>query len=679
MILRTLCDFGICYNIGFCRLLRTSLAKRRRNTQGGGATSRKHTSSVGHSPPRLRFQPSQGKLEGLTESTVGHYRGKDATVSVRELVQNSLDAVVEAGRDKAKIRFVVRDVPRTLLPGIEDYREALKRVKNFCVTTNTMVGGVKNIFHSLSSASSKSKISTLFVYDNGIGLGDNTMASLLDEGRSTKKDGGGSHGIGHQSAFGLSDMRYVLYGGLQANGERTAAGHAILGSQQPAGDRIKNSEILGKDGFLIKGFRTMELFGDQSQYEFFKGESVPRLIARALDEINVEEESNSGSVVVIPGFNNFGLPEEANVDLRLCESIIRVVAQNFFIALEKGRMQVEASVEASGTSMRLDEANIASTLAEGSLKRRSMKQGFPSGRSASESFKTFKNGKQKSIHRNWGEVQVFVRTGAERKSIALCRDGMWITSDLFPIADFGKKAQFDALVLVERSEQSGEIGRVIRDAEPGHHNQISATYLEDNRKDIAILRAFRKDLKNYLMQTLEDIGEDEFDLDDFLAVDISGGKRVPKGNRKARRARATPVPPPPPGPRSKPINVSLVRIPTDAGLLFAGSSTHEHFDVSMRLSVDLGADDSCDGFHVEFLPLAGARIDGDTLELLTSSGKTSRPEGFSVKHIPQGSFRIEVDLDNELTSNLLTIYPTFYKMALPEKPKWGPHKASDNG
>ncbi len=586
-------------------------------------------------------------------------------------MQNSLDAVVEAGREKAKIRFVVRDVPRTLLPGIDDYREALKRVKNFCVTTNTMVGGVKNIFHSLSSASSKSKIRTLFVYDNGIGLGDNTMASLLDEGRSTKKDGGGSHGIGHQSAFGLSDMRYVLYGGLQASGKRTAAGHAILGSQQPAGKHIKNSDILGKDGFLVKGFRTMELFGDQSQYDFFKGESVPSLIASALNEINVEDGSKSGSVVLIPGFNNFGHPDEETVDLRICESIIRVVAQNFFVALDKGRMQVEASVEASGTSLHLDEASIASTLAEGALKRRSMKQGFPSGRSASESFETLKNGKHDSIRREWGEVQVFVRTGAERKSIALCRDGMWITADLFPISDFGKKAQFDALVLVDRKEQSGEIGRVIRDAEPGHHNQISTTYLEDNRKDIAILRAFRKDLKNYLMKTLEDIGEDEFDLHDFLAVDTSDGKRKPKGNRKARRARVKPFPPPPPGPRTKPINVSLVRIPTDAGLLFAGSSMHEHFDVSMRLSIDPGADDSCDGFHVEFLPLAGARLDGETLELLPSLGNTSRPEGFSVKHIPQGSFRIEVDLDNELTSNLLTIYPTFYKMALSEKTNVG--------
>ncbi len=653
------------------------MAKRRRNTQGG-ATSRKHTSAAGHAPPRLRFQPSQGKHEGLTESTVGHYRGKDATVCVRELVQNSLDAVVEAGRDKAKIRFVVRDVPRSLLPGIDDYRQALKRIKNFCDTTKTMVGGVKNIFQSLSSASSKSAIRTLFVYDNGIGLGDKTMASLLDEGCSTKKDGGGSHGIGHQSAFGLSDMRYVLYGGLQASGERTAAGHAILGSQQPAGHRIKNSDILGKDGFLVQGFRTMELFGNQSQYEFFKAGSVPSLIANALDEIASIEASKAGSVVLIPGFNNFGRQNDENIDQRLCESIIRVVAQNFFVALAKGRMQVEATVEASGTSLHLDEANIASTLSEAASKRKSMTQGFPSGRSASESFETLKNGKYDPIRRGWGKVQVYVRTGAERKNITLCRDGMWITADLFRMADFGKKVQFDALVLVDRKEQSGEIGRVIRDAEPGHHNQVSSKYLEGNRKDKEILLAFRKDLKAFLMKKLEDIGEDEFDLHDFLAVDTSGGKRISRGNRKARRARVTPFPPPPPPPpRAKPINISLVRIPTEAGLLFAGRSKHEHFDASMRLSVDPGTDDSCDGFHVEFLPLAGARLNGEVLELLPSSGNANRPEGFRVKRIPQGAFKIEVDLDNDRTSNLLTVFPTFYKRALAEKSNGDIPKSGD--
>ncbi len=590
-------------------------------------------------------------------------------------MQNALDAAVEAGRERAFIRFEVRDVPSDKIPGFSDYRHALKGVENFCSANNTLSGGVRNILRSLESASKKPKPRTLFVSDNGIGLDSKSMASMLNEGCSTKKMGGGSHGIGHQSSFGLSNLRYVLYGGLQKNGDRIAAGHAILGTQVPEGRKVTLTELPGKDGYLVKGFRDHDLFTaasmEKSQYIFFEGKEIPSLIADKLDAIQLASDGGSGSVIVIPGFNNFGLEERnADADKAVCETIIKVVAQNFFVAVASGKMRVD--VNAGSTSISLEEGSIAYWLEKVSGQLIASTRGFPSGIAAHESFLTMREDSSERLlpaTGDWGKVRLFLRLDTVRKKITLCRDGMWITDSLFRISEFESKVQFDALVLVDRHQASGQIGRVIRDAEPGHHNAVDPRLLEENREDKKLLRDFKKDLKDYLLKHVEDVSDKVHDLSEFMSIETGAVE-----TKKVRSNPALPGPSPTPDfpdPDPKPkldfVSIDLVRIPSDGGIVFSGKSKMEHSDLVFRISADAGADESCDSNHAEYIPLASAKLNDTPLEMVRPAGSPNRVEGFHIRHMPKGPFTINVALDTTSTSNLLTVYPRFYK----------PHRTSE--
>ena len=58
-----------------------------------------------NSKPSLQFGP--GDIVGWTPGGISSFHGMKPTAAIRELVQNSLDAAVDAGEEVARMRFYV--------------------------------------------------------------------------------------------------------------------------------------------------------------------------------------------------------------------------------------------------------------------------------------------------------------------------------------------------------------------------------------------------------------------------------------------------------------------------------------------------------------------------------------------------------------------------------------------
>ena len=200
----------------------------------------------------LRFGP--GSPSGFTPSGIASFSDLRPAAVVRELIQNSLDAAVEANVQTAIVRFQLSRCRTRGIPGMKAYRKAFFAA----VRTHEDMGGGKlpsqaeRVARVIHDAVKKDAQDILAVLDNGIGLDEDKMAALLSDGVSAKGGAAtGTFGNGHSVAVPASELRYVLYGGITANGERIGAGHAVLASSVV---RNQQHQVSG-DGFLVKGFR----------------------------------------------------------------------------------------------------------------------------------------------------------------------------------------------------------------------------------------------------------------------------------------------------------------------------------------------------------------------------------------------------------------------------------------
>ncbi len=238
--------------------------------------------------------------EGFTPHSTASFSDLRPARIVRELIQNSLDAaVVEAGEETAIMRFDVERIRRRQIPDAKGYRAAFEKAIRY----QTKFSGrelpdaaqqvVEHIANGLTDAAA-GKATLLSVSDNGIGLDKKRMNSLLGDGSSAKsEDSSGSYGVGHLAPMSLSDIRYMLYGGVTRNGRRIVAGRTVLASHGGRGG------VHAAQGYLINAFRKGL---DGNLYDFIRP-PYPSIIQSRLDQIN--SEWGHGSVVMMLAFNNF--------------------------------------------------------------------------------------------------------------------------------------------------------------------------------------------------------------------------------------------------------------------------------------------------------------------------------------------------------------------------------------
>ena len=197
----------------------------------------------------LQF-PQSAKFHGFRASGLSAYDNVDPHTVVRELVQNAVDASVAAERQVARLIFEIEEIATADIPGRTEYEQRLEcavdtqRKKESLEQANSIVDAMRTSIE-------KVKVPVLWVLDNGIGLDDDGMERLLGDGQSAKSDEStaGSYGNGHMTSFPASELRYVLYGGVQEDSKRTVSGHAILASH------MFQDKLHGEDGYLSKPMR----------------------------------------------------------------------------------------------------------------------------------------------------------------------------------------------------------------------------------------------------------------------------------------------------------------------------------------------------------------------------------------------------------------------------------------
>ena len=152
------------------------------------------------------------------------------------------------------------------------------------------------------------------------------MNALLSDGISAKgSNATGTYGNGHSVAIPASNLRYILYGGVTANGRQIGAGHAVLASHTGS---LKDDHPRAGDGFLVLKFRNGK---NGKLYDYATARAIPALIAGDLK--NIRETDGHGTAVVIPAFNHFREKRS------LWDMVARAAACNFFQAIEEKRLR----------------------------------------------------------------------------------------------------------------------------------------------------------------------------------------------------------------------------------------------------------------------------------------------------------------------------------------------------
>ena len=193
-----------------------------------------------------------GGMSGFVGQKTAPYNDRRPARVIRELLQNSLDAAAAADERPARVRFRVTTIGTKDVPGIKEYKSAFKTAVKH---NKRRAGGrlpdpeqqvVNNIEAALDCIAKKNGY-MLSVMDNGIGLDESRMTSLLGDGSSAKSsDSAGSYGVGHFAAVSASDLRYLLYGGVSGNGSRIASGYTVLAGRY--GDDFPYSA----EGYLVE-------------------------------------------------------------------------------------------------------------------------------------------------------------------------------------------------------------------------------------------------------------------------------------------------------------------------------------------------------------------------------------------------------------------------------------------
>ena len=470
----------------------------------------------------LRFIP--GSPTGFTPAGIAAFDDLRPAAVVRELIQNSLDAAVSARRPTAIVRFRLWTCDPLEVPGIDAYTEAFAAAIAFHERGGALPAKAKRVVDTIWKALDLDQLRVLSVLDNGIGLDERRMTALLSDGVSAKEPGStGTYGNGHSVAIPASDLRYALYGGLTASGDRIGAGHAVLASHVG-----ENSEFpCSGDGFLVRGFRNGR---DGALFEYPRDDDVPSLIAGELDDI--ASASDHGTVVILPAFNSFREGNRSVADM-----VLEAAASNFFVAIQEGRLEVWVEDdEADAKELILDATTLSSQLANNREKKRS--RAFLSGARAYDAHQAFLRGRAAVVNTSQGEINIRLYKSAETTRIDLCRNGMWITDDKGISSfyyKFADRMPFHAVLLLDAGPR---IHSLVRDAEGPLHDTIRLKEL--SRSDKRHLQIAFAEIREWILENTEQIRSDSFGVEDFLALDF-GPENQSSGGSTAPSYRGRPV------------------------------------------------------------------------------------------------------------------------------------------
>ena len=462
--------------------------------------------------PDLQFGHSTDRA-GFTPAGIAAFSDLRPAAVVRELIQNSLDAALIDARERcAHVRFERSACTLDEIPGIKSYRAAFRRAIN----ESTPSGSARVVVERIERTLREESHDLLWVTDNGVGLDGKRMSALLSDGVSAKSgNASGTFGNGHSVVVPASNLRYVMYGGLTANGQSYGAGQAVLASHRDDGDWQSRS---GRGVYL----ESFEPSSADVPFTLAQGDAIPPMVASAIERIRAEH--GHGAAVIIPAFNNF----EHKQSLR--DAVFKAAAFNFFQAIHEERLVVE--VEDSDGSGVLDAVTLREVLAPYRDELRSGRTGaFLSGRKANEAYETFVDGESHEIGTAQGNVAVrLLRRESGRRSVGLCRNGMWITEELPMFQNaFADRQPFQALILLS-SDGEDAFFELIQEAETPLHDKLALKQMDPDRR-MALREALRQ-IRDGIAELVPVSTEDVYTPQDILAFQFEDVEGQGRGGRQ---------------------------------------------------------------------------------------------------------------------------------------------------
>ena len=623
---------------------------------------------MNNNQPKLQFLP--GSSSGFTPAGISGFSDLKPAAIVRELIQNSLDAAIEANVRPAEVIFRLACIETESIPGIKEYEEAFRvaldfqKKKNLNSPAERVVDVIKKVLKNRNQ-------DVLSVRDNGIGLDHDRINALLSDGVSDKGgEATGTFGNGHSTVLPTSDLRYVLYGGINSQGERIGAGHAVLASSHKEGEKQPTSG----DGYFI-------IEPKDGEYVCAVGKAIPSLIANFLDTI--KKHQKSGTVVVVPAFNYFRKERE-----KLWDLIQKSAAHSFAPAIDRGQLIIKFEDHRGDPRpdqvMQLGQSNLKSILEKGKDDKRKIAGDFMSGSRAFSAYNAFHQAEAEIIRTEVGQVEVrLLKANLGTTHIDLFRNGMWITDErnipLFSRA-FSDREPFQAVLLLD-STKGGDLYELVRSSEGPLHNKLHhKEYL--SRENAKRLKKAFSEIRQWLLNKVPKIKSVSFTAEDFLAIDFGEGQesgniqrtfwgtptlvnqRVPvrsyagsdTGPAPANGSGSRPGRTSPPRPRplvNQAFNITSVELGTNKKkihLVCRNSVTDAH----LQLCVDENLDATCDrGFRRDtILKLSKVRINNkmvDDKDLLRQNGHIM---GVYLGDIPSDSVRT-IEVTHSLPNGLI--------------------------
>ena len=617
--------------------------------------------------------------DGFTTHNTASFNDLPPARIVRELIQNSLDAAVEAGEPTAQITFQIDPVRTRDVPDFRGYARAFQKAEAYQAKRNggelpdpaqEVVDRIRSGLDDIKAG----KARMLSVTDNGVGLDIKRMNSLLSDGASAKTaSASGSYGVGHLAPMALSDIRYVLYGGLTKDGRRIVGGKAVL-APHPGKERLNDGK-----GYLVNGFKDGR---DGNLYDFLNANAHPRPVSKLLDAIG--SAWGHGCVVLIPAYNNF-----RNDGMPLWDIVSKVAAYNFAPAIHRDQLILQ--VQENDSHHRLDANSLQDILdrdKEGVRAARSdtFFAGLrPSGQNAYSIRQAITVGESHRVTVNNGEAQIGLLTPSLNgySRIDMFRNGMWIAESIpgLGLAEFASRRPFHAVIQVNATN-GGELHRLIRKAEGAMHDSLSLSLLSKSEQD-SLKQALAK-IADQIKRIVPEVDTDEYIVDDFLLVNTPNESASGQENFSfwgtpttvSRRGRSqlrvvepdpdpdpdpNPAPEPHPGPGPRPHRRSMRPLPFRSAVVPDGNgklvgsvtSAADFVETWLIIKVDEHSDFTCD--HIwqdEDVTVKSFRIapatDGDKAlaSEITDNGRFVKIRGIAAN--TEYEVRVEYDTPQEL-------------------------------
>lgn len=469
----------------------------------------------------LYFGPTSDPT-GFTSGETSGFDGSAEPV-IRELIQNALDAAVQAKKSKASVKFVMDEIDWKDHPGAADYDAAFKKATRYRKSkgrdpSNDEKTTVKRIKSSIAKGAS---LPVLYCIDNGCGLDRQGMEALLSQGNTSKgADGAGSYGLGHLAAFSASDLRFVMYAsrrkGATGEIEEICSGHAKLAAHESDG------RLVSPNGFWLLPDAAQTAFVDYDRQCY--PSDVPDMMREAMDSAGLRGRE-TGTAVMVSGFNGFRNDKSDTAAL-----IAKAAAANFSAAIHSGFLDVTITDRVDKTADQVITKDRLEAILEQHRQQRRVpdgQAGHINGQRAYSAWAALDGGEQ--ISTGVDGATAFVLTERHESSpqkpvVHLFRRGMWITSDWYhSSAAFSDCMPFEAALLIEPGSR---VESLIRDAEGPKHLGIEP-------RRIAAKKA--KELRELMWKIALSLKESA-DAKEDLQTHVVPGFAVFSGNMSSRKA-----------------------------------------------------------------------------------------------------------------------------------------------